>query len=78
MKVEKNCTPGKQSRSTPVKCDAGKCNPFMACALGNFYMAGRSFAEHILFFQRSEKIHPQNDHRLAFCLFDCWHPPENI
>jgi len=78
MKMKKNCTAGKQSRSTPIKCETGKCNPFMACALGNFYTAGKSFAANPLFIQWSEKILPQNDNRLASGLFECWHPPENI
>jgi hypothetical protein len=78
LKIKADCTAGKQAHDIPVRCDAGKCNPFMACASGNFYTTGKSFAEHSLLFKWTEKIHPQNDNRLAFCLFECWHPPENI
>jgi len=78
MKIKTNCHKSKQPPGKPLKCDDTKCNPFMACALGNFYTAVKNFGEHQLIFQWHEKMHPQNDNRLAFCLFDCWHPPENI
>src|ERR1700733_15292568 len=78
IKKKTSCHKSKQAPGKPLTCDNTKCNPFMACATGNFYTVTKSFADHLIFSRWSKKIHPQNDHRLAVCLVDCWHPPENI
>jgi hypothetical protein len=78
MKMKGNCHKTKQSRNVPIKCDDGNCNPFMACALGNFYTLTKSFAEEPFISQWCGKITPRNDNRLVFRSSDCWHPPENI
>jgi hypothetical protein len=67
-----------ESSKNSGKCGADKCNPFMACAYGNFYTVERNFTSIHLVIKRSEKILPANDNRLAFYLTDCWHPPEII
>ena len=78
MKMETGCNKNKESDNRPLKCDAGKCNPFMACAAGNFYIVAKSYAEHHLAILFNKIVLPQNDHRLASSSSDCWHPPENI
>jgi hypothetical protein len=78
MKMEKSCHKSEQAHGRPGKCDNTNCNPFMACATGNFYTVEKSFAEYHLIFQWSEKMHPRDDNRLAFCMFECWHPPESM
>ena len=78
MKMNSGCNKSKQSDSKPLKCETGKCNPFMACILGNFYTVAKSYTGHDILILRSDKVFPQNDHRLASSSSDCWHPPENI
>lgn len=78
MKMKMACHKTTKIPAKPVKCDDAKCNPFMACASGNFYTVAKSLSGQPFIFQWNEKILPENDNRLAYCLFECWHPPENI
>jgi len=71
-------SPKKQSCGHQGTCDGNKCNPFMACALGNFYTIERIFSESLLFPNWNQKIQPENDNRLATNLSECWHPPESM
>ena len=77
LKMKMNC-PKKQSSNDAGKCDGSKCNPFMACASGNFYNIAMGFTEICCLDKRSEKILPENDNRLSANLSDCWHPPEYL
>jgi hypothetical protein len=77
-KMNISCSKAKHSSDKPVKCDPNRCNPFMACASGNFYTIEKSFFKSYLIITRSKKIIPENDNRLSSCLSDCWHPPESI
>jgi hypothetical protein len=76
--MESGCNKTKESDGKPLKCEAGRCNPFMACAAGNFYTVAKSYSEHHMPILLNRKFPPRNDHRLASSSSDCWHPPENI
>jgi hypothetical protein len=73
-----SCNKHKQSPNKPGQCDPNKCNPFMTCAAGNFYTIVKSNLESHAVINWAEKIIPQNDNRLATCICDFWHPPEEI
>jgi hypothetical protein len=78
MKRKMDCPEDPQKSKDTGRCDPNMCNPFMACASGNFYIMENELAESYMVLPHSEKINTVNDNRLASCLSDCWHPPEVI
>ncbi len=60
------------------KCQGNGCNPFMACAFGNFYLLEKGGVEFVLAALRTDKKILINDNRLSSSLSDSWHPPEFI
>jgi hypothetical protein len=58
------------------KCQGNGCNPFMACAYGNFYLVETTGVAFVLAVQQKDKKIPINDNRLSSSLSDSWHPPE--
>jgi hypothetical protein len=78
MKMKDSCHQKKEQPKKSGSCDKNNCNPFMACASGNFYTLEKNYIESHSVFTWGEKVTPENDNRLAKCLCDCWHPPENI
>jgi hypothetical protein len=58
------------------KCENNGCNPFTACAYGNFYTVSKAVLSFTIIASKREKITPINDNRLASFSSDCWHPPE--
>jgi hypothetical protein len=59
------------------KCGDNACNPFMACAFGNYFTNDSPVYSLPAYALRREKITIANDNRLFACLTDCWHPPES-
>ncbi|MDP4150168.1 MAG: hypothetical protein Q8943_12195 [Bacteroidota bacterium] len=57
-------------------CQGTACNPFMACAYGNFYLPAKSGAGLVAPSLSVEKRFPENDNRLSSRLSESWHPPE--
>jgi hypothetical protein len=72
------CHENKKPSGKAGKCDDGKCNPFMACASGNFYMMEKGINAFALIPTSVDKLTGVNDNRSASCLSDCWHPPEDV
>jgi hypothetical protein len=70
------CHKQKQQSNKNEKCGSNGCNPFMACASGNFYNLNKDITEWIIIGSKTEKIASINDNRLASSLSECWHPPE--
>jgi hypothetical protein len=76
MKGKMDCPADQQNSKDTGRCDPNMCNPFMACASGNFYIMENGTAESYAVLPSNEKMSTVNDNRLASCLSDCWHPPE--
>ena len=57
-------------------CGNNGCNPFMACAYGNFFLIGKSSICFTYTPIAGKKIIALNDNRIATMFSDCWHPPE--
>lgn len=72
MKCHKEKHPSGDNR----KCESDGCNPFMACAYGNFYLLEKSGFNFLTIVPEIEKKAAINDNRLSTRLSDCWHPPE--
>jgi hypothetical protein len=71
----KKCTNKKSKESK--NCAEG-CNPFMACASGNFFLMAAQNEDIFCTAQVAEKLKPINDKTLSCYISDCWHPPEVI
>ncbi len=72
---EKMMSCHKKKQSPRKACEGMGCNPFMACAYGNFYVVEKSDISFKSLVVSNIKIVPSNDNRLADNLSDCWHPP---
>lgn len=70
------CHKQKQQPDKENKCERSGCNPFMACASGNFYNIDKDIIDYLIKGSKIEKITAINDNRLASSLSECWHPPE--
>lgn len=57
-------------------CENSGCNPFMACASGNFYLLDNSFISVISLMTARQKIILVDDNRVSDKLNECWHPSE--
>jgi hypothetical protein len=67
------CQKKQQAPRNP--CANNACNPFMACAYGNFYLlAKNSFEFNCILINRTSPA-AINDNRLSDSAPDCWHPP---
>jgi hypothetical protein len=73
-KCEKSKGPGEKEKG----CENNRCNPFMSCTTGNFYVVESFYTNNSLF--AIERIKPflTDDNRLLTRLSECWHPPELI
>ena len=59
-------------------CESNRCNPLMACPLGNFYLVGYSHISIATLILPKQKTTLVNDNRISTQLTECWHPPEII
>jgi hypothetical protein len=73
-----NCHKKNHTANKNEKCGNNACNPFMACAYGNFFTNDNSSYCLTIYGIGKERIGIANDNRLYTCLSDCWHPPESI
>jgi hypothetical protein len=72
------CHKEKQQPCRNEKCENNGCNPFMACAYGNFFLINKnSFAFNLPQMKKSKMV-TINDNRLSNKLSDCWHPPQFV
>jgi hypothetical protein len=71
---------GKESDTQDEKKDCGpdRCNPFMGCATGNFYVHNYWTILIEGIFIPKHKLTVTNDNRISGALNECWHPPEII
>lgn len=66
----------KQTKRTADKpCGNAGCNPFMACAYGNFYISSHNIISLTLPSLLSLRSIPLDDNRLSEKSSDWWHPP---
>ena len=71
---------GKETDTQDEKKDCGsdRCNPFMGCATGNFYVHNYWSILIVGIFIPKQKLTVLDDNRISGALNECWHPPEII
>jgi hypothetical protein len=72
------CHKKNQSPKKKEQCENNACNPFMACAYGNFFTNDNNLYSLTVYGIRKRKTEIVNDNRLSSSLSDCWHPPEGL
>lgn len=80
--TESSCCKTKCNKPRPPEdkkdCETNRCNPLMACPLGNFYLLGSSHISIAAIIIQKQKTALVNDNRVSTQLTECWHPPEII
>jgi len=76
--MKMKCQKQKKQSDKDNKCGNEACNPFMPCASGNFYLMEKEISGQMVIGSIMENIAVKNDNRLASCITDFWHPPEQI
>ena len=82
--AEKSCCKSKSKFKKPVQkdekkgCENNRCNPFMSCPLGNFYLLNVSQLSLTSWTLPKQKTPLVNDNRISKQLTECFHPPEII
>ena len=74
MKCPKKSHPAGNDR----KCAGDGCNPFMACAYGNFFVMVEGRMDLSPGAPEKERKMLLNDNRLSAGLSESWHPPEGF
>jgi hypothetical protein len=74
--AKKLCSKKAQKEKSDNDCN--KCNPFMACAYGNFFMNELPFHHSAIVSLISTKIILTNDKAISSYIADCWHPPKKL
>jgi hypothetical protein len=76
------CCAKKHSCEKPAKDDnenaCTKCNPFMPCAYGNFFVNELPFEHSAVLLILSTKMILTNDKIISSYIADCWHPPKQV
>src|SRR5204863_240642 len=57
-------------------CGPNRCNPFMGCSAGNFYVHNYFSITFTTIILPKTKIALFDDNRVSKQLSECWHPPE--
>jgi hypothetical protein len=57
-------------------CRNNSCNPFLACAYGNFYFMSNNIIVFGGIPLNKQKTYSFNDNRLSSIQSECWHPPQ--
>ena len=73
---EEDCPKPEKQKHEKKDCEGNGCNPFMACSLGNYYLAETSFVLTLPQPLIKEKFPVVNDNCLSGNADDFWHPPE--
>jgi hypothetical protein len=76
-KSKPNCGENKEP-GQDSGCENDRCNPFMSCTTGNFYVIESFFSNNTLFSKENVKPFLSDDNRLLTRLSECWHPPESL
>jgi hypothetical protein len=58
-------------------CSSNGCNPFMHCAIGNFFLDERPYQQNDPASVIAREIIIRNDKAVSSYIDDCWHPPES-
>jgi hypothetical protein len=78
--VESSCCKSKCSKPEPANdqndCSGDRCNPFMGCPAGNFYVHNYFSLSLTSLIILNGKTIPFDDNRVLKQLSECWHPPE--
>jgi hypothetical protein len=60
------------------QCANNSCNPFMACAYGNFFLLAKNAIEFNSMPAKGNRLAALDDKRLSDRVSDCWHPPKTM
>jgi hypothetical protein len=74
--AKKHCS--KKAEKEKSENDCNKCNPFMACAYGNFFVNELPFDYTAIVSMISTKLILTNDKVISSYIADCWHPPKKF
>jgi hypothetical protein len=71
------CPMKKKCSKENKDCSSNGCNPFMPCAIGNFFLDEKPYHQNdpVLVFSHEKII--RNDKAVSSYIADCWHPPES-
>jgi hypothetical protein len=72
--MKKKCT--KESSKENKDCSPEGCNPFMPCAIGNFFLDEKPYDQSDPAPVLSHVLIIRNDRLVSSYIADCWHPPE--
>jgi hypothetical protein len=73
--MKKKCS--KESSKENKDCSSNGCNPFMPCAIGNFFLDEKPYHQNEPVLVLSHEIIIKNDKAVSSYIADCWHPPES-
>lgn len=68
----------KSHKEPKRNCNDKPCNPFLACAYGNFYINEPLFTATLSNTILRDKHILENDNRLSTTLSDLWKPPKSV
>jgi hypothetical protein len=74
--AKKHCS--KKSQKEKSENDCSKCNPFMACAYGNFFVNELPFDHSAIVSIISIEPILTNDKAISSYIAECWHPPKKL
>jgi hypothetical protein len=68
----------REKQQSNKTCEGNSCNPFMACASGNFYLMEKTSLTFTNLPINKKKNILINDNRLSDNLSNCWRPPRML
>jgi hypothetical protein len=74
--MKKKCS--KENSKGNNACSPEGCNPFMPCAIGNFFLDEKPYHQSQPVLILSKKMAIKNDNSLSSYIADCWHPPKSL
>jgi hypothetical protein len=73
---KESCSKNDKEPKKDTDCRNKSCNPFIACAYGNFYFLSNSRIDFGNLPLNKQKTYSYNDNRLSANPSECWHPPQ--
>jgi len=73
---KENCSKTGSESKKDNDCRNKTCNPFLACAYGNFYFLSNDKIVFGNIYLNKQKTYSFNDNRLSSIQSECWHPPQ--
>jgi hypothetical protein len=73
---KESCSKKDSEPKKDTDCRNKSCNPFIACAYGNFYFLSNNGIDFSNILLNKLKTYSFNDNRLSSMHPECWHPPQ--